>query len=292
MSCSSLEERPYQSETAASSCFQSAPYQYTREDLPTAVHEKVLDAALTQQLSTQALNIANAIGLLEPITDYLRLLEENAARPSTENSIQLIRLMQQINQRINVASLEISAVASKIDCEEERAEQIASFLKAREDDKSTRLTVGAIIAGAAGAVASGVELVGIGTGLLEATLGFMILRNEKSVTFHHQRNDLRDIWNAPEVSGDFPASVWYYLNYMHPNEQRKTLREQLIDRWLEFSQLTDDEEDRDERLALYFDAGGEYTAEQLRTRANMLDQLEAHITLMKQDLLTLAGELP
>jgi hypothetical protein len=43
--------------------------------------------------------------------------------------------------------------------------------------------------------------------------------------------------------------------------------------------------------SLFFGEGGEYTAEHLMNRANMHDQIEAHINLMKQDLKLLASEL-
>ncbi|MCC5917712.1 MAG: hypothetical protein JJU02_10360 [Cryomorphaceae bacterium] len=43
--------------------------------------------------------------------------------------------------------------------------------------------------------------------------------------------------------------------------------------------------------ALFFGEGGKYTADQLTNRANMHDQIEAQINLMKQDLKLLALEL-
>lgn len=44
-------------------------------------------------------------------------------------------------------------------------------------------------------------------------------------------------------------------------------------------------------MELYFGEGGKYSAEQLSTRADMLDQLESHINLMKQDLRKLSIEI-
>ncbi|MGK0639506.1 hypothetical protein [Thermaurantimonas aggregans] len=44
-------------------------------------------------------------------------------------------------------------------------------------------------------------------------------------------------------------------------------------------------------LCLIFGKGGKYTASQLINRANMYDQPEAYINLMKQDLKVLASEL-
>ena len=42
---------------------------------------------------------------------------------------------------------------------------------------------------------------------------------------------------------------------------------------------------------MYFGKGGLYTSEQLKNRADMMDQVEAFITLMKQDLKELAIEI-
>lgn len=44
-------------------------------------------------------------------------------------------------------------------------------------------------------------------------------------------------------------------------------------------------------IALFFGKGGQYTSETLKARARMLDQLQANITLMKQDLTKLATYL-
>jgi len=220
-----------------------------------------------------------------------------------EKRIEIVELSQRINQRINISSLEISAVASEMDCEEERADQIATYLKGKEDDAETKLTVGSIVVGAAGAIIAGAlivkgdagnapEFIGIGAGLTEATLGVMILLNKRKVEFYHSRNALKDIWFAPETSTIFPQSVWYYLTYEKPDCSTKSLRQQLVDKWLGFGQIADTKEKNKEKVySLFFGEGGKYTADQLNNRANMHDQIEAQINLMKQDLKLLALEL-
>jgi len=67
--------------------------------------------------------------------------------------INIIDLSVKINQTINNSSLEVSAVASKLDCEEERAAQFAYYLKEKEDNTENKLIIGSIIIAAAGAIA-------------------------------------------------------------------------------------------------------------------------------------------
>ncbi|MCS7017845.1 MAG: hypothetical protein RMJ87_02525 [Cytophagales bacterium] len=284
-------------------CNQQRAFSYTKQDLPQPIHLIHLDTALVNRFSFQSLHVANAIGILDLLTAFVQLNDDYRVNPSLEKKIQLVALLQNIHQRIHVASLEISAVASEMDCEEERADQVASYLKKQEDDTESKLTVGAIVAGAAGAIAAGVllannnadstpEIIGIGAGLVEATLGLLILSYKPTIHFYHPRNALRDIWVAPETSSIFPRAVWYYLNYCKPHTNEKSLRQQLADKWLAFGQIADTKQkDRQKIYDLFFGEGGTYSADQLMNRANMYDQLEAHVNLMKQDLKLLSSEI-
>jgi hypothetical protein len=277
---------------------------YSAEEIPKPVHEIRTDTALAAHLSFQSINIAHAIGVIDLLTEYIQMVNESRRQPSLENQMRKIMLMQNIIQRIHIASLEVSAVASEMDCEEERADQIADYLKNKENAAATRLTVGAIVAGAAGAIAAGAliakgsagnapEIIGIGTGVTEAFLGALILANTRKVEFFHPRNALREIAEGSDASVIFPPSVWYYLNYNNPQATEPlSLREQLMEKWMNLGQLADAKPKKKEQMMnLFFGNGGKYTAEQLARRANMYDQLEAQINLMKQDLKTLAKEL-
>jgi hypothetical protein len=55
--------------------------------------------------------------------------------------------------------------------------------------------------------------------------------------------------------------------------------------------MTQKEKKKEKVYTLFFGEGGKYTADQLTNRANMHDQIEAQINLMKQDLKLLALEL-
>ncbi|MFN3918614.1 MAG: hypothetical protein ACK4K0_12865 [Flavobacteriales bacterium] len=302
-SCAGLKNAQLNSQLDKSNCNQQTVFSYVKSDLLKPIHTLDIDTILINRFSFQSLNAANAIGIFDLLSELVNLKKSYKANPTIDKRIEIIELSQRINQRINISSLEISAVASEMDCEEERADQIATYLKGKEDDAETKLTVGAIVVGAAGAITAGIlltsgdagnapEFIGIGAGLTEATLGLLILLNKRKVEFYHSRNALKDIWEAPETSTIFPTSVWYYLTYENPNKNEKSLRQQLADKWLGFGQIADTKEKhKDKVYDLFFGEGGKYTADQLTNRANMHDQIEAQINLIKQDLKQLALEI-
>lgn len=302
-SCAGLKNTQLNPQLYRSNCHQQSDFSYIKTDLPKPIHILDIDTVLINRFSFQSLNAAHAIGILDLLTEMVHLKKTYKANPTAENHIQILELSQKIYQRLNIASLEISAVASEMDCEEERADQIAKYLKGKQDNSETKLTVGAIVVGAAGAITAGIllakgdegnapELIGIGAGMAEATFGLLILLKKRKVEFYHPRNALRDIWTAPETSTIFPRSVWYYLTYENPDTPDKSLRQQLIDKWLGFGQIADTKnKNKDKVFNLFFGEGGKYTADQLTNRANMYDQIEAQINLMKQDLKLLALEI-
>jgi hypothetical protein len=303
-SCAGVKNTQIKNQLVESNCNQQNVYSYTLEDLPQPIYQLELDTALISRFSFKSLNIAHAIGIMSHLTEYVKTQKDYSQNPTLEKKIHLIELSQRINQRINVSSLEISAVASEMDCEEERTDQIASYLKGREDNAEKKFTVGAIIVGAAGAITTGIlivngnesntpDLIGIGTGLTEATLGLSILLNKRTVELRHERNALKEIWEGKETSTMFPPSVWYYLNYYNPNQPyQSSMRYQIIERWMSFGQIYVAKSKKKKSLInVYFGNGGKYSAEQLYNRASMLDQLEAQISLIKQDLKGLALEL-
>lgn len=292
------------SRLAESNCNLQNVYEYRAEELPQPLHELELDSNLLKYFDINSLNVAHAIGILDDLNRFVQLQEHGQKDSSLEKRMEVVELSQKINQAINLSSLSISAITSEIDCEEERAEQVSAYMKEKEKDTETRLTVGAIIVGAAGAIVAGAlllngdesnapEFVGIGAGLAEATLGLMVLTNKKRVKFHHPRNVLREIWNGEETSSMFPPALWYYLNYFNPQQvERNSLRYQILEGWMSFEQISSTQGQKKRSLfEVFFGDGGMYSSDQLKTRANMLDQLEAQISLMKQDLKALATEL-
>lgn len=302
-SCSGLKNSQQALQLDKSYCNKQTVSVYTRDDVPKPFHELKLDTILTNRFTGQSLNIANAIGILDLLTKYINLTIDFNLHPTIDKRVELIERSQHINQKISIASLEISAVASELDCEEERANQFAYYLKEREGKTEKRLIIGSIIIGAVGAIATEVisnnssndNLVSgltIGVSLTEATLGALMLVNKKKIDFYHKENALTDIWSNSAVSNYFPTSIWYYLTYEHPQKNEKSLAKLLVDKWLIFGQISNvTDSSNNKTYELYFGNGGKYGADELKNRADMLDQTEAYVALMKQDLKMLTYEI-
>ncbi len=286
LGCATIKDANIRQQVTGSSCNQQNVYSYSEDDLPQPLHAVSIDPALANHLNSGNLHIANALGLLPDLAQYITLKKD--IQPSDlERRLTVLELKQRVDHKINIASLEVSAVASEMDCEEERTSQVANYLKGSESETESKLTIAAIVVGAAGAIATGgliesdaaSNTVGIATGITEASLGLLMLFNNRKIVFYHKRNALREVWEWKPVSSNFPPFVWYYLTYRDPNKGTPSIRETIVEKWKNFGQISD---------SVYFGDGGKYTTDQLVNRADMYDQLESHITLMKQDLKALS----
>lgn len=303
-SCAHVKTARFQHRPDDNYCNQQTGFHHTIKKAPLPLHEMKLDTAVLARFSFKSLNVANAFGILELLTAFIQSEKSFQQNPSVENRLAKLELSQRIDQQINLSSLEISSVASELDCEEERIKQVADYIKGAEDANETKLTVAAIVVGATGAAASGLllnsgdegevsEYIGIASAITEAALGGLILLNQKKVDYFHPRNALREIWEGRDSTDVFPPSVWYYLNYFNPeNPAEKSLRYQIIESWMGFGQIEKAASGKKRRLIeLYFGKGGKYTTAQLYNRANMYDQLESYVKIIKQDLMMLSVEL-
>ncbi|MCC5936829.1 MAG: hypothetical protein JJU34_06075 [Lunatimonas sp.] len=207
-----------------------------------------------------------------------------------------LTLQTEISRKILKMNLELQSLMSAIDCEEEKAEQIASFLDKELRRKERNLTVTAIITGAVVGVGTGFmlasnnsqndlpEYLGIAGGLTEVLLGLSILRLEKKVSIHHPKNILRDVYEAKERPPYFPPATWYYFNSKNQNDRGISLRQQLIERWEAYHMDEDG-------ISVLLSEGGDYSSDLLKIRSEMLDQLESQISLINKDLLNFLNQI-
>src|SRR5690606_27615942 len=244
--CATIKDANIRQQVIGSNCNQQNVYSYTEDDLPQPLHTISIDPELANRLNSGNLHIANALGLLPDLTQYVRL--KKGLQPSDlERRLTVLELKQRIDHKINIASLEISAVASEMDCEEERTGQVANYLKGSESETESKLTIAAVVVGATGAIATGgliendaaSNTVGIATGITEASLGLLMLFNNRKVKFYHERNALREVWEWKPVSSNFPPFVWYYLTYRDPNKGTPSIRETIIEKWKNFGQISE-----------------------------------------------------
>ncbi len=298
--CANRDLNLYKARLERSQCNQ---WQGDRNTLPEVGDTLVPEAVpkrVERHFSPNSLHIAHAIGVLPLLHEYIGRLEVPPSDRSLEQRVELLELRRTLAYRCDLASLEISAVASELDCEEEKLSQLASHLANLERNTERSLTVAAIAMGALGAVASGVELgmdenahvdrAGILFGVAEAGIGVAILLNGRKTVVNHQRNPLRAIRDGSDPDRIFPPFVWYAITRPMPGDPpERTLRAELLARWQE-----DEGRKRkrsDGELALIMGTGGKYGPGRLAKRAAMYDQLESMVKLVKQDLLQLVQEL-
>ncbi|MGY6545529.1 hypothetical protein [Arthrospiribacter ruber] len=236
---------------------------------------------LQENFDDKFIDMAIALNVVDDLENYLI---EDLER------IEKLELKTRIFGKIMKMDIELHSLMSAIDCEEEKAEQIASFLEKELRKKERNLTVAAIITGAIVGVGTGFilaadnsrndwpEYIGIAGGLTEVFLGLSILRLDKRVVIRHSKNILRDVYESEDRPAYFPPSTWYYFNSKNNNNQEVSLKEQLLERWEAYNM-------NDEGVAILFSDGGEYSPELLKSRSEMLDQLESQISLISKDLL-------
>ncbi|WP_044171445.1 glycine zipper family protein [Flectobacillus major] len=247
-----------------------------------------IDSILALHLSEHDRFISQAIG----IAPYLSALY----LPQTD-TLKALVMQQKIDNRLTLTNIEIAAIAAELDCNGERFGQLADYVENINNQKNTRLTVASVALGALTTVAtvlisdnSANTAVGVGGGLISAGLGALTIAPKgKKVQLSFQRNLLRNIWTGNNDNHDYPVSIWNILNERSlSNSGKITLRENIKKRWTEykFENKVDQQEEH-----LFFDNGGIYSAEDLQKRANMLNELQATIRSINQDLRSLTIKL-
>lgn len=243
------------------------------------------DTLLRQQYSQKDLLLAHAAG----ITDAIRALDSLQRLPDASQQLRQLALQQHIQLKLMLLSTQISSVAAELDCEGERADQMATYLSARVARRTNLLTISSIAVGAIAGIFTAAsnndqanKVVGISGGAISAGLGVMALFSSRKVIFQHPRNLLRDVWLQSAVANDYPQAVWFILREKHfSNSQDFSISHNIRQRWITFGYVKDGTPDAD---VPFFGSGGHYNEDDLRTRANMLNELQSSVKLISQDL--------
>jgi hypothetical protein len=260
------------------------------EDVPTS-------AGAARAISARSLATARAIGALA----LVERLSEAEAQPATDQ--QLADLRGQLNDAITLARLDLASVIADMHCEEGRAGQIATALRDAESAQTKTLTAYSLAFAALAALGAGVTslasphdvkpgaAVDITGGVLGGALGVATLTVHRTAEYRHTRNALGEIWSGG-AHPDFPEIVWAYLT--RPTfalNSEPSVRAWLVREWKESGRLgKDPAHPSEERVALYFGAGGTYDADALDDRVDMLSELREALELMNHDLRHLAAE--
>lgn len=290
--CSSSKPRIDHSGAITTYCDPPLAYTYDASTRPVANLDSVLatNPAIGRQFSRHDLLMANAVAIVP-------LLQQLTTNPAGQEAD---RLRQQIQSRLLLAQTQVSSVAAELDCEGERADQLATYLDQQDTRRVRRLTIGSVVIGAITTVATALipgddanKAVAISGGLVSAGLGAAAaFSSGKRIAFQHSRNLLTDIWQEKNTSVIYPPAVWYVLHETaFSNSKQHSIAYNTRQRWLDYVLPGSSADDR----ALYFGTGGRYSADDLHTRANMLNQLQSSVRSINQDLqsllLTLAQKL-
>ena len=272
-------------------CAPSINYAYDSSYLPRPDFQAIMqaDTSLTRRYSQHDLLLANAIGVL-PLLQGLISLENNQ---SLEARLERIDKQQKISARLLLASTQISGLAAELDCEGERADQLGTYLDQRDTKRIRRLTLLSVVIGAATTIATALlssadasKGVGIGGGIVGAGFGGMAaFSSNRIVRFKHQRNLLTDIWYQPKQSLVYPPMIWYVLNEKSfSNTNQYAISHNIRQRWEGYVLNGSSTEQQ----SLFFGEAGDYQADDLHSRANMLNQLQSSVRSINQDLQSLA----
>lgn len=293
-SCASTYNFEKLSRLVESNCYGGSLYELDKKAAPLPLEQLNLSDRLNKNFSNRNLNIANALGMLSFMDDYIKVLEEYKADPTLEKRIAYIDKYQRLSQRFEASKMEISSVQSELNCEEDRLRQVSQYLMGVEGKEIKNLTVASILLGATWSIVSAFVLngsdaavyFGLGVGIIGAGLGYSMLKVRKPVNFTHKRNHLKEIVLGPEQSELFPSSVWYYLNFIDAEgEDPRSMRGEILQKWRTLGVFVDiKSKDMPALQEKFFGEGGIYSSRELELRASMYDQVSAKINLMMQDL--------
>lgn len=286
-SCSTVLNSPKIDYLTSNYCQPTIEYDYSKLEISKDKLPKQ-DSILKANLSQHDILISNAIGIERYLTEYLQIKKDTLRR---------LVLKQKITDRLILTSIEINALASELDCNGERIDKLANFVNDINNKKTKNLTVASVTIGALTTVATVLvknnnssNIVGVSGGLLSAGLGALTISPKgKKIDLKLQRNLLRNIWFNDNSNGAYPNSIWTILNDKEfSNSGKNDLQESIKNRWLQYN--FDGKIDTETEKLFFYD-GGIYTADDLYSRANMLNELQATIRSLEQDLKSLSVKL-
>jgi len=269
-------------------CTPATPYNYDTSSFSYWDTDSLLrNDTLGGILSQQDMLMANATGTLSFIRNMLGSSMDSTMR----GQLVYFRINEQIQRSLLFFRTEIDAISAELDCETGRLKQLSSYLENINKKRNTKLTVGAILAGAVSAIAPVIvtkqtpqNIIVISSGVISAGLGVLTLNpHGKKLKLVHVRNLLEDIWFGPEKSDIYPPGVWYALNEPKLSNTRQFSKVQVVRmRWMKF-ELNNVIDSSLEKLL--FREGGIYNEDNLNLRIKMLSELQSAIRSINQDLL-------
>lgn len=226
------------------------------------------------------------------LSDEIRVVRTEHDDHDSQVLVARVRVLN----RLALARTMVDATLAELACESERAQQVATFLEAKQQVRNTGFVVSSVVVTSISAVvvaflfnpnSKSEEVAAATGGAIGASLALVPVIRHPTIEFLHNPNALAEIWTRPARPRTFPDFVWAFLTQPQlSNGGGSSLRARVVAHWKEEYQKQAGS-GFNERLL--FGAGGRYDAATLRLRANMLHQVEADVSLVNQDLAGLAA---
>lgn len=253
---------------------------------------------LKQRFSQNVLDISKDIEVYELLYDFA------IAEKNTEKT-KLYETHAKIQQRINLAQLQVSSTLSDLNCEINRTIEAQKTLDAWINNRNNHLTVYSIALGSVtdlmGIIVNGSSFLAnnentltIFTVTLATYYGVRTLILRKKTLLEHQRNHIKDILEKPTKSNVYLPIVWNFLSKPYYDENKKLVTElELIEKEWEKYNFPDDKKSKKyaQKITLFKSDKGGYTSDDLDTRTEMLKIIIQQISTISYDLEQLQYEI-
>ncbi len=261
--------------------------------------------------------LAETIGVM-PILDEIEKLRAQIAGMPDASSIERIAARQDLNDRILKASLIVQRTSLDVDFtiaeiaaeQEIYAEMLATYLDARDKALAKTNALSFISNGALWAVCEGLAIptykqpryaipsgiTGVLAGIIPSAASMYAMKqvSGKKKASEADPNMLAKFFGYPTTADiDYPDSVWQFLNQVPAGDKKqKSRREQLIDSWIEDSNIVAFTDRKSKRQLDIMTASAAQkkglSIDTLTARKVMLQRLAAEILKMKRPLLEIA----
>jgi len=271
--------------------------------------------ALTAFAQSQVMNEqADTSGVVRTARIIQVLPEMNQLNESVRDqpdASKVMRLRQQILEKVVETSLQVDATIAQIDNEIAQSNEIRGYLSDKRDKAVNRANLLSIVsAGTLGATSAGLQLpsgenkassmVGIAAGLVSSSLAISAIRAPKGGTriFDFNSNMLAEFFDRPALGDSrYDAIVWSFLNDVAPADQEGlTRKEHLIQTWITLKRTdppsTSAGKDKIDRVTSQPSDKLPLTIDDLEDRSAMLEDVRAKVSFLKRDLAALLLSLP
>ncbi|MCE9501106.1 MAG: hypothetical protein K8R21_11520 [Leptospira sp.] len=261
ISCSGREVRI--EVQGASYCLASKIHFQTPLPEDSKVREIMNDPELNERFSPRSIRIAIAYGIWQELLELVRMEKDPKASANAEASVRKIQIENVIYRRLQLASSDIASNASEFGCYVDRFTD------------NNPLNEAASILG----------------GIVVTYFSYKAYKHIVTIEFKPKSSNLKDLWFNVPTSSNYSSSMWFIFTKPVLKDEPAP-RDLLIKRWLDNGFLgTEQKEDRDFHINLFFGTGGISTIDHITDRREMNQEMQTLILLLEQDVKVFRIEL-